>query len=75
MPEPVRGRRRIGEHRDMTAELLSALVLCASIVVTLVARLQQARHERRRAAALDELYATRATRDARSAPRAARAAP
>jgi hypothetical protein len=41
----------------MTVELLSALVLCASLVVTLVASLQQARHERRRADALDERWA------------------
>ena len=40
-----------------TAELLSAVVLCASLVVTLVASLQQARHERRRAVALDERWA------------------
>jgi hypothetical protein len=41
----------------MTVELLSALVLCASLVVTLVASLQQARRERRRADALDERWA------------------
>jgi hypothetical protein len=43
----------------MTAELLSAIVLCASLVVTLVASLQQARHERRRADALSERWAAR----------------
>jgi hypothetical protein len=48
-----------GNPYDMTAELLSALVLCASVVVTLVAALQQARHERRRAEALDERWAPR----------------
>jgi hypothetical protein len=59
----------------MSVELLSALVLCASLVVTLVASLQQARHERRRADALDaELYATLAAREARDASSATRVA-
>jgi len=73
----------------MSVELLSALVLCASLVVTLVASLQQARHERRRADALDERwapqrgeaildsedpYATSAAREARGASPATRVA-
>jgi hypothetical protein len=63
----------------MSVELLSALALCASLVVTLATSLQQARHERRRAAALDErwaahLPATHAAREARSAPHATQGA-